>query len=143
MAYNSGFKGLMFRNISYDSSFNRTPLFHIRGRTFSTPHYHNESPPSFVVASLHQHYDARRHCWASIPCYEPTHPLQTFMRNFTHASTRKANIPLPLPQTIISFHTDNMHETLHVTRLEHKITNLFVIIRLTDTSFFLSLPCSV
>jgi hypothetical protein len=61
-------------NIAYEWSFNRTPVFRIRVRTFSAPHCHNESRPSFVVSSLHQHYDARRHCWASIPCCAPPPP---------------------------------------------------------------------
>jgi len=135
-------------NTAYEWSFNRTPVFRIRGRTFSAQHYHNESRPSFVVSSLHQHCDARRHCWASIPCCAPpppsTHP--TTMGNFTHASTRKATDPPThaRPTHKPSFPSTQATRTkIHVSRLAHRITYLFVIIRLTDTSFFLSLSCSV
>jgi len=73
-----------------------------------------------------------------------THP--TTMGNFTHASTRKATDPPThaRPTHKPSFPSTQATRTkIHVSRLAHRITYLFVIIRLTDTSFFLSLSCSV
>jgi len=116
-------------NTAYEWSFNRTPVFRIRGRTFSAQHYHNESRPSFVVSSLHQHCDARRHCWASIPCcapppLPPTQPPWEILR--TQAQGKQpTHPPTPAPPTNHRFLPHRQHARKYMFPVWHTELHIY------------------
>ena len=70
----------------------------------------------------------------------PPHPKPSWEILRTQAQGKQTPSAPPTNRRLLPH---RQHARKHVTRLAHRITNLFVIIRLTDTSFFLGLSCSV
>ena len=131
------FRATCCQHLSYESSFKHTPVLSNRGRTFSSPHYHNTSRTSFVGSNLHQHYDARRHSWASVPCCaNPPPPLNHYGKFY--ARKHKDSNP-PAPPTNLCFLPHRQHALNYICNPSGTQNLKFIRNNMAKSYFFLSI----